>query len=139
MSFQLDLDDSRSKSGFLFTLNRGVVSWKSFKQPTTTDSMIEAEYISTSDATNEVVWLKKFIIDLIIIPMISDPIPFLCENSGAIGQAKEPRSHQKSKHIMMCFHLIREIVARGDVVVERVSSTNNFIDPLTKPLAQEIF
>ena len=58
---------------------------------------------------------------------------------GAIAQAKEPRSHQKSKHILRRFHLIREIVARGDVVVERVSSTDNIADPLTKPLAQEVF
>ena len=71
--------------------------------------------------------------------MISNPIPLLCDNNSAIAQAKEPRSHQKSKHILRRFHLIREIVARGDVVVERVPSTNNVADPLTKPLAQEFF
>ena len=54
-SFQLDLDDSRSTSGFLFTLNGGAVSWKSSKQPTTTDSTTEAEYITASDAAKEAV------------------------------------------------------------------------------------
>ena len=71
--------------------------------------------------------------------MISDPILLLCDNNGAIVQAKEPMYHQKSKHILRHFHLIREIVARRDVVVERVPSTNNVADQLTKPLAQEVF
>ena len=52
---------------------------------------------------------------------------------------KEPRSHLNPKHILRRFHLIREIIARGDVVVERVLSTKNITDLLTKPLAQEVF
>ena len=51
-----------------------------------------------------------------------------------ISKAKEPMSHQKSKHI-----LIRKIVARRDIVVERVPSTKNIINLLTKPLAQKVF
>ena len=121
-------------------MNGGAVSWKSSKHPTTADSTIEAEYIAASDATKEAVWLKKkFITDLGVVPTISDPIPLLCDNNDAIAQAQEPRSHQKSKHILRRFHLIREIVARGDVVVERIPSTNNLADPLTKPLAQGVF
>ena len=138
-SFQSDPDDSRSTSGFLFTLNGEAVSWKISKQPTNVASMTESKYIAASDAAKEAVWLKKFITDLGVVPTISDPIPLLCDNNGAIAQAKEPRSHQKSKHILRRFHLIREIVARGDVVMERVPSTENVADPLTKPLAQEIF
>ena len=138
-SFQSDPDDSRSTFGFLFTLNGGAVSWKSSKQPNTPDSTIEVEYIATSDAAKEVVWLKKFITDLGVVPTITDPIPLLCDNNGAIAQAKEPRSHQNSMHILRHFHLIREIVAKGDVVVERVPSADNVADPLTKPLAQEVF
>ena len=88
------------------------MSWKSSKQPTTADSTTEAEYIAASDAAKEAVWLKKFITDLSTVPTISDPIPLLCDNNGAIAQAKDPRSHQKSKHIQRRFHLIREIVAR---------------------------
>ena len=63
----------------------------------------------------------------------------LCDNNGAIAQVKEPRFHQKLKHILRRFHLIREILARGDVVMERVPSTDNIADPLTKPLALEVF
>ena len=94
----------------MFTLNDGAVSWKSSKQPSTTDLMIETEYIAASDAANEAVCLKKFIIDLGVFRTILDHITLLCDNNGAITQAKEPRSHQKSKHILRRFHLIREII-----------------------------
>ena len=79
--------------------------------------------------------MKKFITNLSVVHTISNPIPLLCDNNGAIAQAKEPRSHQKSEHILRRFHLIREIVARGDVIVERVPSTDNVANPLTKVLA----
>ena len=52
----------------MFTLNGGVLSWKSSKRTTIADSMIEAEYIIDSDSTNEAVWLKKFITNLDVIP-----------------------------------------------------------------------
>ena len=52
--------------------------------------------------------------------MISDPIPLLFDNNGAIARVKEPRSHQKFNYIPRCFHLIREIITKGDVMVERV-------------------
>ena len=61
----------------------------------------------------------------------------LCENNGAIAQANEPRSHKNLNHILMLFHLIREIIARGDVVVKRVLSTKNIANALTKPLAKK--
>ncbi|KAK8698024.1 hypothetical protein V6N13_114156 [Hibiscus sabdariffa] len=63
-SFQTDKDDSRSQSGSVFCLNGGTVSWKSSKQDTVADSTIEAEYVSASEATKEIVWIKKFISEL---------------------------------------------------------------------------
>ena len=113
--------------------------WKSSKQDTTADSTTEAEYIAASDAAKEGVWLKKFIIDLGVVPDSEEPISLYCDNNGAIAQAKEPRSHQKSKHVLRRFHLIREIVTRGDVAVERVPSEDHIADPLTKPLSHFVF
>ena len=100
------------------------------------DFTTEAEYIDASDAAKEVVWMKKFISGLDVIPSIINPVDLYCDNNGAIAQAKEPRSHQRSKHILRRFHLIREIVDRGDVKICRVSTNDNIADPLTKPLPQ---
>ena len=69
-----------------------------------------------------------------MVPSIADPITLLCENNGAMAQAKEPRSHQRSKHVLRKYHLLREIVQRGDVLVSRVDTSENIADPLTKAL-----
>ena len=138
-SFQSDRDDSKSVSGFVFTLNGGAVSWKSSKQQTVADSTTEAEYIAASEAAKEVVWMKKFFTELGVVPGIADPIPLLCDNNGAIAQAKEPRSHQKSKHILRRFHLIREIIERGEIKIQKVDTKDNIADPFTKALSQKVF
>ena len=75
--------------------------------------------------------------ELGVVPNVVHPMTLYCDNSGAIAQAKEPRFHQRSKHILRRFHLIREIVDRGDVKICKVHTDNNIADPLTKPLAQQ--
>ncbi|VFQ66990.1 unnamed protein product [Cuscuta campestris] len=135
-SFQTDRDDSKSQAGYLFCLNGGAFSWKSFKEDTTADSTTEAEYIVAAEAAKEAVWIKKFITELGVVPSINDPISLFCDNTGAIAQAKEPRSHQKTKHIVRRYHIIREIVDRGDVMICKVDTDDNIADPLTKPLGK---
>ena len=69
----------------MFTLNRRVVSWKSSKQDITTDSTIEAEYIVATKAAKEGVWMKKFIIDLGVMPSSEEPIPLYYDNNETIA------------------------------------------------------
>ena len=135
-SFQTDSDDFRSQYGYVFCLNGGAISWKSSKQDTVADSTTKAEYIAASNAAKKAVWIKKFINALGVVPSIADPVDLYCDNNGAIAQAKEPRSHQRSKHILRRYHLIRENIERGDVKICRVPTDDNVVDPLTKPLAQ---
>ena len=97
------------------------------------DSTTEVEYIAASEAAKEVVWIRKFVSELGVVPSASSPMDLYCDNSGAIAQAKEPRSHQKSKHILWRFHLIQEIIDRGDVKICKVHTDLNIADPLTKP------
>ena len=56
-----------------------------------------------------------------------------------VANSKEPRSHKRGKHLERKYHLIREIVGRGDVVVRQIASEDNLADPFTKGLAQKIF
>ena len=72
-----------------------------------------------------------------MVPSILDPLENFCDNNGAIAQVKELRAHQKSKHILRRYHLIREIVERGDVKISKVASGDNVADPLTKQLARD--
>ncbi|KAJ9547641.1 hypothetical protein OSB04_020184 [Centaurea solstitialis] len=135
-SFQTDRDDFRSQSGYVFTLNGGAISWKSSKQDTIADSTTEAEYIAASDAAKEAVWLRNFLSDLRVVASVSRPIDILCDNSGAVAQAKEPREHHKSRHVLRKYHLIREIIGRRDVRIYKIPTEENVADPLTKSLAR---
>jgi len=109
-SFQTDKDDSKSQSGYVFTINGGAVSLKSSKQDTVADSTMEAEYFVASEAAKEGVWMRKFLVELGVFPNASSPLNLYCDNNGAIAQAKEPRNHQNNKHVLQKFHLIREFV-----------------------------
>ena len=137
--FMSDKDSRKSTSGSVFTLGGGAVVWRSVKQSNIADSTMEAEYIAACEAAKEAVWLKKFITDLEVVPNMDKPIVLCCDNSGAVTNSKEPRSHKRGKHIERKYHLIREIVHRGDVAVMKIASQDNFADPFTKTLPAKSF
>ena len=60
-------------------------------------------------------WLKNFLIDLEMVSTVQSAITLYCDNSGAVANTKEPRSHKGGKHIERKYHLLREIVHKGDV------------------------
>ena len=66
------------------------MSWRSSKQDNVADSTIEAEYIATSDAAKEVVWIKNFVFRLGVVPSITNPVAVYCYNNGAIAQPRSP-------------------------------------------------
>ena len=68
-SFDTDPDDSKSQTGYVFTLNGGAVSWCNSKQSVVAGSTCEAEYMAASEAAQEAIWIKEFITDLGVIPM----------------------------------------------------------------------
>ena len=70
-----DTKDSKSTSGYLFTLGGGVVSWKSSKQTCIARSTMESEFIALDKAGEEVEWLRHFLED---IPIWPQPMPAIC-------------------------------------------------------------
>ena len=115
------------------------MSWSSIKQRCIADSTIEAEYVVACKIAKEAIWLKKFLMELRVVPTSLSPIALYCDNSGAVAQSKEPRNHGKGKHIEWKYHLIRDIVQPGDVTVTKISTTNNLTDPFTKALPSKVF
>ena len=137
--FQGDRDSRKSTSGSVFTLGGAAVVWRSVKQSSIADSTMEAEYIAASEAAKEAVWLKNFLSDLEVVPNMDKPITLYCDNSGAVANSREPRSHKRGKHIERKYHLIREIVNRGDVTVTKIPTLDNLADPFTKTLSEKLF
>ena len=132
--FQSDLDFKKSTSGCVFILGGEAISWRSVKQSCIADSTMEVEYVVTCETAKEAVWLKKFHSGLSVVRMEQVPITLFCDNSGVVTQSKDPRNHKKGKHIERKYHIILDIVARGDVVATKIDSTNNLPDPFTKVL-----
>ncbi|KAA0062200.1 gag/pol protein [Cucumis melo var. makuwa] len=85
--FQTDKDARNFTSGSLFTLNGGVVVWRSIKQSCIVGSTMEAEYVAACEAAKEAVWLKKFLTDLEVVPNMHMPITLYCDNSGAVANS----------------------------------------------------
>ncbi|GJS76488.1 retrotransposon protein, putative, ty1-copia subclass [Tanacetum coccineum] len=88
--FETDRDDTKSETGYVFVLNGGAVDWKSSKQSTIAMSATEAKYIAASEAGMGVVWIRKFISGLGIVPTINEPIKMFCDNSARLHFANEP-------------------------------------------------
>ena len=99
--------------------------------------MIEAEYIALCSATQETVWLNRLLTD--IKAPLQTPILIKEDNQGTIVVANNLISHNRTKHIDIKFHYVRE--ALEDNIIDLIYCPTEEItaDMLTKPLAQEQF
>ncbi|KAL9238936.1 hypothetical protein vseg_013302 [Gypsophila vaccaria] len=123
--FQTDRDDFKSNSGFVFTLNGAPSSWKSSKQSVIADSTAESEYIAASEAAKEAIWMRNVLQGLKVIPCAEKPITLYCDNSGAIFQAKEPKSSNKSRHLLRKAHMIKDYVELKKLTLCKIGTDVN--------------
>ena len=139
------LGDRKSTSGYVFQLDHDgpTISWKSKKQETVALSSCEAEYIAGCAAAQEAIYLARVFGDFchseVSSPVVVNPVVLNIDNQGAMGLAKNPVSHNKSKHIEIKYHFLRECVIEKKVVLNHVPSAFNVADLLTKPLARVKF
>ncbi|GJV02023.1 retrotransposon protein, putative, ty1-copia subclass [Tanacetum coccineum] len=105
-SWQCDKDDTKSQTGYVFVVNGGAVDWKSKKQTTIAMSAAQAEYMAASEAAMEVVWIRKFVGDLGVMPSIKEPINMYCDNSAAIIFAKDSGIMKGARHFLRRYHTI---------------------------------
>lgn len=126
-------DTRRSTTGYIFTLAGGPISWSSTAQRVVAQSTCEAEYMALGDAVKEAVWIKNFINDL-NVSIQFDSIPIHVDNEAAIRLSKNPEFHQRSKHIDLRHHFIREHVQDGTITIRWISGKDNPADMLTKAL-----
>jgi hypothetical protein len=130
-----DVDTRRSTTGYLFQQSGGAVSWQSKRQRTTAQSTVEAEYMAAASATKEAAWLRALLIGIGCAPPA--PIVLRVDNEGAIKLAENPRHHDLTKHIAVRYHLIRDHVAAGLIVIAHVVTHMQAADVLTKGLHRE--
>ncbi|ESX02669.1 Polyprotein (gag/pol) of Ty/Copia retrotransposon [Ogataea parapolymorpha DL-1] len=129
------LEDRTSTTGYIFMLANGPISWKSKKQNSIATSTTEAEYMAMSDAVKELLWLKQLMKELSVL---GSYVPILFgDNTSSISLAKHPTQHQRTKHIDIRYHFIRDHILKGDLQIEYVDSQSNIADLLTKQLVRE--
>lgn len=132
-----DPSSRRSTSGFIFLLHGGPVAWSSRRQSCVALSTTEAEFVASSEATREGVWLGRLMGD--ITPGWKGPIRIMCDNKSAVDLIKNPVYHQRSKHIDVRYYFVRERQEAGDIDVQQISTYDQLADPLTKPLPNPRF
>lgn len=132
-----DLDTRRSTSGYVFLLGSCCVSWRSKQQPTVAKSSTEAEYIALSGASDECIWLRRLLTEIGFQQKL--PLVLFEDNRGAIDLSKNPKFHDRTKHIDVHFHSCRERVQNGDISVLHCPSDQMVADIMTKALPRTVF
>lgn len=122
----------RSTSGYCILLGNSPISWKAKKQQVVARSSAEAEYRAMALTTCEVTWLTSLLKDLGLKSL--GPALLKCDNKAALAIAANPVLHEKTKHVEIDHHFVRDKVQAGQILPSYVPSTEQLADILTKVL-----
>lgn len=129
-----DHANRRSTSGMVCFINTGPITYKAQQQQRATLSTTEAEYIACAIAVKEIIWITTFLKELKI--KIDPDVVLWCDNQSAIRLIKNSELHQRSKHIDIRHHFIREYYEDGLFATEYVQTDQNRADLFTKALTK---
>ncbi|GAU39772.1 hypothetical protein TSUD_220160 [Trifolium subterraneum] len=132
-----NINDRRSTSGYCTFVGGNFVTWRSKKQSVVARSSAEAEFRSVAHGFCEVLWIKKFMEEL----KISGPTPIkvYCDNKAAISIAHNPVQHDRTKHVEVDKHFIKEKIDSGEICMSYIPTTSQVADVLTKSLPKRQF
>jgi len=114
-----------------------LISWSSKRQPTLSRSSAEVEYRGVANVVAESCWIRNLLLEF-HRPLHKATIVY-CDNTSAIYLTDNPVNHQRTKHIEMDVHFVRERVAKGQVHILHVPSRSQYADIFTKGLPRALF
>ena len=132
-----DKDNRISVYGYVLYFCGAPIAWKSKAGKSVTLSSTEAEYVASSEIAKEAIFVKN-LLDSIGIE-IELPIKIRVDNVGAIYLANNYSTSQRTKHIDIRAHFLREYIENGILKVEFIRSEDNDADILTKNTSEELF
>ncbi|KAK5832585.1 hypothetical protein PVK06_016387 [Gossypium arboreum] len=125
----------RSVTGYCIMLGSSLISWKSKKQSTVAKSSAEAEYRSMAAVTAEIVWLTGLLQEIGMQNL--KPVELCCDSKASIQIAANPVYHERTKHIEIDCHFVREKIQDGLIQTKHVSTTNQLADIMSKALGSQ--
>ncbi len=137
-----DKTDRKSISASIGLLGGGPVFWGSRKQTSVSTATTEAEYIAMSTTAKQGQWIAQVLRDLGMGAYVApnhQTVDTRGDNQGAIALAKNPHLTERSKHIDVAYHFIRDLHERKRAAVTYVPTSEMAADGLSKPLARSLF
>ena len=125
-----------STTGLVVKFNGSVICWSTKKQKTVALSSTESEYMAMTEAATEALWLRTWLAEVF---NKKTPVVIYCDNQSAIALTKNDTFHQRTKHIDIRYHFIRQHVRDCRIIVKWVETTKQQADILTKRLATTQF
>ncbi|XP_066361035.1 uncharacterized mitochondrial protein AtMg00810-like [Miscanthus floridulus] len=132
-----DVDTSKSTIGTMFFLDDCLVGWQSLKQKGVALSSCETEYIATTTIATQALWLSRMLAELLGRKV--DVVELKVDNKSALALAKNPIFHERSKHIRIKYHFIRDCLEDGSIKASHIATTDQLADILTKSLGKTKF
>jgi hypothetical protein len=112
--------DKKRTSGCCFSLGSAMTSWQSRKQSSIALSTTKVEYIAACSDNCEAIWIQKLLTGLFDLEMDANVI--FCDNQSCIKMTKSTVFHNKTKHIEIWYHYIRDMVQKGATKLQYVST-----------------
>ncbi|KAL0411792.1 UNVERIFIED_CONTAM: Retrovirus-related Pol polyprotein from transposon RE1 [Sesamum latifolium] len=131
------IDNRRSLPRYCIFFGPALISWKMKKQNTVSRSSVEAEYSSMGATACEITWIFNLLSDFKV--QVSTHIPFLCDNQAALHTMVIPVFQERTKHLEIDCHLVRDKYKQGFLTPQHVSSRRQFADVFMKALTRPAF
>jgi hypothetical protein len=128
-------DDRRSISGYAFLIGNGAVAWSSKKQNTAALSSMEAEYLAILHTAKHALWMSSLMKDLGFGS--DEPMVIHADNQSAIHFSKDATDHNRTKHIDIRHHFVRDHITAGNIDIQYIHTDENSADIFTKTLSRD--